>query len=187
MKQRMIRRSIWNPHARSLAEADLHRQWMHLLFPRQGVRCVSPRDCFCRVNAVALLYLLHILADRFNHSRAIRARRVGERRLHRVSSRAHVGIVRIHSRSMNAHEHLPGRRLRGRHLFELQDFRTTELTNKNRLHGVSPMISMRELRNARAPCAEESKSDLPRRSPLLLSLAVPWSGPTRWSANCLFP
>src|SRR5437016_10603634 len=79
---------------------------MHLLFQRKRILRVSSRDGFRSIHAVANLYFLHVFADRLDHARAVRARSVGKRRLLRISAAAHVRVVGIYARRMNAREHL---------------------------------------------------------------------------------
>src|SRR2546429_6765434 len=84
---------------------------------------------------------LHFSPTRLDHARAVRARSVGKRRLLRISAAAHVRVVGIYARRMNAREHLSGRGLGSGHFLEPQHFRTAELTNENRFHDSSPLGS----------------------------------------------
>src|SRR5207244_12770694 len=59
----------------------------------------------------------------------------------RISAAAHVRVVGIYARRMNAREHLSGRGLGSGHFLEPQHFRTAELTNENRFHDSSPLGS----------------------------------------------
>ena len=81
---------------------------MHLLFERERVFRICTGDGSRRVYAIVSPHFLDPLADRLNDTGAIRSGSVGERRLHGISARAHVGVVRIDPGRMNAHQHLAG-------------------------------------------------------------------------------
>ncbi len=139
--QRIIRGRVRNPNARALAEVDFRGKRMHLLFQRQCILRVSARDGFRGVDPVTRFHFLDAFTDRLNHPGGIRSRSVGKRRLDCISSGAHVRVVGIHARRMNAHEHLPGPRLRCRDFLKFELFRPAKLTNEDGFHFLSPIIS----------------------------------------------
>ena len=81
---------------------------MHLLFERECVFRICAGEGPRRVYAIVSLHLFDALANRFNHSGAIRSGSVGERWLHGIGARAHVGVVGIYPGRINAHQHLAG-------------------------------------------------------------------------------
>jgi hypothetical protein len=81
---------------------------MDLLFERERVFRIRTGDGSPGVYAIVSLYLFDALADRLNDTGTIGSGSVGERRLHGISTRAHVGVVRIDPGRMNAHQHLAG-------------------------------------------------------------------------------
>ena len=111
---------------------------MHLFFERESVLRIGSCYRFRRVDTVARLHFFDAIANRLDHSRGIRTRRVGKRGLHGVSARAHVGVVGIHTGRMDTDKNLSGGRLGRGDLFELQDFGTAEFTNENSFHFFSP-------------------------------------------------
>ncbi len=92
---------------------------MNLLFERESVLRVSARNGLSCVNAVSRSYFLDAIANRFDHSCGIRARRVGKRRFDGVGASPDISVIGIHARGMDAHENLTGGRLRRWNLFKL--------------------------------------------------------------------
>jgi hypothetical protein len=106
--QRMICSSIGNPNSCTLLEINLRRKRMHLLFERECVFRICAGEGPRGVYAIASLHFFDALANRFNHSGAIRSGSVGKRRLQGIGARAHVGVVGINAGRMNAHQHFAG-------------------------------------------------------------------------------
>jgi len=111
---------------------------MRLFFQGESVLSVSAGEGLRGVHAIAGLHFLDAITDRFDHSRGIRSGRVGKRRLDCVSSRAHVGVVGIHTCGVDADENLSGGGFWRGDFLELQNFETAELVNDNRFHWFSP-------------------------------------------------
>ena len=81
---------------------------MYLLFERERVFRICASERPPGVYAIVSLHLFDALTNGFNYSGAIRSGSVGERGLYGIGTRAHVGVVRIDSGRMNAHQHLAG-------------------------------------------------------------------------------
>src|SRR5690242_12538228 len=117
MMQSMVGGSIRHPDGRALGIADFFRQAMHLTFKSKSVVGIGARDSSCCIDAVTRLYFLDAIANRLDYSCGVGPRRVGKRWFYCIGARAHVGVVGIHARGMDAHENLPGGRLRRWGLF----------------------------------------------------------------------
>src|ERR1700722_4870009 len=110
----------------------------------------SPRfaKCFLRIraalqsareiHAVSRSKVRHVLAERFDRSRAVRSGRIGKGRLPRINAGTNVGIDGIDASRVDANHNLTRTGLRVRYFFHLQNLRSAELMNANRLH-VSPL------------------------------------------------
>jgi hypothetical protein len=81
---------------------------MHLLFERERIFRICTGEGPRGVYAIVSLHFFDALANRFNHSGAIRSGSVGEWRFHGIGARAHVGVIGIDPGCMNAHQHLAG-------------------------------------------------------------------------------
>ena len=92
---------------------------MHLFFECECVLGVGSRYGFRRVDTVPRLHFFDAIANRFDYSRGIRARRVRQRRFDRIRARAHVRVVGIHAGCMDTDKDLTGGRLGRGDLFEL--------------------------------------------------------------------
>src|SRR6267142_1719133 len=99
---------------------------MHLLFFAQRELRIRPADRSRGINMIAGFKLSHIRANLFDHTRAVVPRRVRQLWQSRVCSRANVSLHRVNTHRLYLHEHLTQPGLRRRHLFQPQDFRTSE-------------------------------------------------------------
>src|SRR5260370_7866768 len=78
----MICGRVGNPHPCALPKTDSFGKGVNLFFERKRILRVGSRDSFRRVDAVAWLYFFDAIPNRLNHARAIRARRVRQRRVY---------------------------------------------------------------------------------------------------------
>ncbi len=86
------------------------------------------------VDAIARFDILHLAADCFDFTCAVRAWRVRQRGLARVSARANVRVNGIDTRRTDMHDHVTWARLRIRELFQLHHLGPAELAHANRFH-----------------------------------------------------
>ena len=79
-----------------------------MLFERECVFRICTGEGLRGVHAVASLHLFDAVANCFNDAGGIRSRRVWKRRFQGIRTSAHVGVIGIDPRRMNAHQHLTG-------------------------------------------------------------------------------
>src|SRR5512132_1156357 len=103
----MICGPIGDPDSRALLEINFLREWMYLLFECKCVFRVCAGEGPRGVYAISSPHLFDTLANRFNHSGAIRSGSVRERWLQSIGACAHVGVIRIYPRP---HESAPAPR-----------------------------------------------------------------------------
>src|SRR5919197_6481756 len=107
---------------------------MYLRFFAQCLLRVGSADASRQIHTVLGLHVFHPLAHGFHHSRTVRTRGVGQRRLAGVSAGADVSVHRVHPCRLHSHHHLARVRLRVRNLLQLHHLRTAELVYPNRFH-----------------------------------------------------
>jgi len=94
----------------------------------------NARDRTVGIDAIAGFETPDIRTNRFDDSTRVGSRRIRQIRLPRISPGANVRIDRIDARCFHTHQHLSGIRLRIRHVFNFQDFRTTKLAHSYGFH-----------------------------------------------------
>src|SRR5688572_22708515 len=92
------------------------------------------------IDAIAGLPLRDSFADPVDDAGGVRTWRIGKIGLYRVSTGAHVGVIRIDADGMHANAHLAASGYGIGDFFELEDFWTAKFTRENRLH---PAITSR--------------------------------------------
>ena len=113
---------------------------MYLRFERKRKLGVAAADRAREIHAISRLHTCDAFAHRLHHSRSVAAWRVWQRRLHRISSGAHIGIVAgLTPRSLHAHQNLSRARPWRGNLDDLHYFRRAELVHLNRFHGLLPL------------------------------------------------
>src|SRR6266496_1193846 len=86
------------------------------------------------VNTIARLEARDGVANLLDHTPAVVARRIRQRRQSGIFSRANISFHRVNADRVHSNEHLTRTRLRRRHFFEAQNFRTPKSMHPNRLH-----------------------------------------------------
>ncbi len=142
MKERAKGGGVRNIHGRALRKRYVCRQRENESLVAKRLLRIRAAQAAGDVHAIARLESRRLFsiqggADGFNRTGSIRARRVRQRRLSRIGSRAHVGLDRIDADGAQTHDNLSGARLQVRDFLKLQNFRPAEFLDANCLHGCS--------------------------------------------------
>src|SRR5215469_7584009 len=138
MVQRVICGAIRNPQPGALGERNFVWEQIHLRLVGERILRVRTGKSFSGVDTIAGFYFFYSATDGLHGTGSIGARGIGQLRLDGISSIAHIGVVRIDSGGVYAHQNLPRTRIRSGDFLKFEYFRTAEPVNLNSLHVLPP-------------------------------------------------